>query len=139
MEKTLRIAVPYDQESGNIFEHFGHTEFFAVYDVTDKDIVEAEVYSSDGVGHEALAQALYNTGVNLLICGGIGQGAMDALVGSGVAVISGVSGPANDAVEAFLAGKLVTAGVNCDHHSQEGEHSCKSTCGEGCGGCPGCH
>lgn len=136
----MKIAVTYD--NGNIFQHFGKTEFFKVYEVENNQVISSEVISSNGAGHGALAELLGNQSVDLLICGGIGGGAQTALADAGVEVCSGVQGDVDEAVEAYLKGELVSAGVNCDHHHEEGHscgshedgHSCGGNCGGSCGG-----
>ncbi|HIS26110.1 MAG TPA: FKBP-type peptidyl-prolyl cis-trans isomerase [Candidatus Pullilachnospira intestinigallinarum] len=139
----MKIAVTYD--NGNIFQHFGRTEFFKIYQVEDQKVVSSEVIGSNGVGHGALAQLLADQTVDVLICGGIGGGAQAALAEAGVELCAGAQGDADQAVEAYLKGELVSTGANCDHHHGE-EHSCGShgcghheegaSCGSGCaGGC----
>lgn len=136
----MKIAVTYD--NGNIFQHFGKTEFFKLYEVENNQVISSEVISSNGAGHGALAELLGNQSVDLLICGGIGGGAQTALADAGVEVCSGVQGDVDQAVEAYLKGELVSAGVNCDHHHEEGHscgshedgHSCGGNCGGSCGG-----
>lgn len=136
----MKIAVTYD--NGNIFQHFGKTEFFKVYEVENNQVISSEVISSNGAGHGALAELLGNQSVDLLICGGIGGGAQTALAEAGIEVCSGVQGDVDEAVEAYLKGELVSAGVNCDHHHEEGHscgshedgHSCGGNCGGSCGG-----
>ena len=136
----MKIAVTYD--NGNIFQHFGKTEFFKVYEVENNQVISSEVISSNGAGHGALEELLGNQSVDLLICGGIGGGAQTALADAGVEVCSGVRGDVDQAVEAYLKGELVSAGVNCDHHHEEGHscgshedgHSCGGNCGGSCGG-----
>lgn len=132
----MKIAVTYD--NGNIFQHFGRTDFFKVYQVEDDQIVSSEVIGSNGVGHGALAGLLADQDVDVLICGGIGGGAQAALQEAGVELCAGAQGDADQAVEAYLKGELVSTGANCDHHHGEG-HSCGSheeghSCGSGCGG-----
>ena len=146
----MKIAVTYD--NGNIFQHFGKTEFFKVYQVEDNRVVSSEVIGSNGVGHGALAGLLAGQSVDVLICGGIGGGAQAALTEAGVKLCSGAEGDADQAVEAYLKGELVSVGANCDHHHGEGHscgdhedghscghheegHSCGS-CGGGCGSQP---
>ncbi len=124
----MKIAVTYDE--GNVFQHFGKTEYFKVYDVDDQKIVASEVISSNGTGHGALAELLAEQSVDVLICGGIGGGAQAALAKAGVTLCAGASGNTDDVVEAYLKGELVSTGANCDHHHEEG-HSC----GGGCGSC----
>ena len=135
----MKIAVTYD--NGNVFQHFGRTEFFKVYEVEDSKVVSSEVIASNGVGHGALAGRLSGQSVDGVICGGIGGGAQAALQEAGVELCAGASGDTDKAVEAYLRGELVSTGANCDHHHEEGHscghhgegHSCSDSCGGGCG------
>ena len=141
----MKIAATYD--NGNIFQHFGKTEFFKVYEVEDNKVVSSEVIGSNGTGHGALAGLLAEQGISVLICGGIGGGAQSALAEAGIELCSGAQGDADTAVDAYLKGELVSTGVNCDHHQHEDGHSCGShenghSCGghedgHSCGGCGG--
>lgn len=132
----MKIAVTYD--NGNIFQHFGKTEFFKVYEVENNQVVSSEVISSNGEGHGALAGLLAEQAVDVLICGGIGGGAQSALAEAGVELCSGAQGNTDEAVEAYLKGELVSSGANCDHHHEEGHdcghHEDGHTCGGNCGG-----
>lgn len=131
----MKIAVTY--ENGKVFQHFGKTERFKVYEVEEGKVISSEVISSNGEGHGALAGVLEGQGVDVLICGGLGGGAQAALAEAGIEVCSGAEGDADQAVEAYLKGELISTGVNCDHHHEEEEgHSCGSNCGDG--GCSGC-
>lgn len=135
----MKIAVTYD--NGNVFPHFGHSEAFKIYEVENDAVVSSDVVGTDGNGHEALAGYLADNDVDVLICGGIGSGAEEALTSVGIEIFSGAEGSADAAVAEFLAGRLESAGVNCDHHDHDHEHEeggCGSSCGGGCGGCAGC-
>ena len=119
----MKIAVTY--ENGEIFQHFGHTETFKIYDIADGKVVSAEVVDTNGSGHGALAGFLVAHGVDTLICGGIGGGAQNALAQAGIRLFGGVSGNADEAVNALLAGNLgYNPNVHCDHHDHEAGHSC---------------
>ena len=126
----MKIAVTY--ENGEIFQHFGHTETFKIYDVTDGKITGTQIVDTNGNGHGALAGFLVENGVDTLICGGIGGGAQNALAQAGIRLFGGVSGNADDAVNAFLSGNLgYDPDVHCNHHEHHGEgHSCGN---HGCG------
>ena len=126
----MRIAVTYD--NGEIFQHFGHTEQFKVYDIEEGKVIASEVVSTNGSGHGALAGVLASLNADVLICGGIGGGAQVALAEAGIKLFGGVSGDADKAVEAYLAGNLAyNPNVQCNHH---GEHHHGGTCGShGCG------
>ena len=117
----MKIAVTYD--NGEIFQHFGKTESFKVYEVEDNKVVSSEVISSNGTGHGALAGLLAEQGVNVLICGGIGGGAQTALTEAGIELCAGAQGNTDQAVESYLKGELVSSGANCDHHHHEEGHS----------------
>ncbi len=137
----MKIAVTY--EAGKIFQHFGHTEAFKIYDVADGKVVSAEVVPTNGSGHGALAGFLTAQGVNALICGGIGPGAQIALAEAGISLYAGVSGSADTAVQALLMDSLqYSTSANCDHHGHDhahgscGDHGCGShdhSCGGHCG------
>lgn len=129
----MKIAVPY--ENGQVFQHFGHTEQFKIYDVEDGKITEERTADPAGSGHGALAGFLSSLGVDTLICGGIGAGAQEALAQAGIKLYGGVTGGADEAVRALLAGTLsYSAGVTCGHHEHHGEHG---HCGEDKHGCAG--
>ena len=127
----MKIAATYD--NGNIFQHFGKTETFKVYEVEDNKVVSSEVIGSNGTGHGALAGLLAAQGISVLICGGIGGGAQTALAEAGIEVYSGAQGNTDEAVEAYLKGELTSAGTTCDHHHHEEGHSCGNSCGDSCG------
>lgn len=128
-DHVMRIAVTY--ENGQVFQHFGHTEMFKVYDVEEGKVVSSEVVDTMGQGHGALAGVLNALNADVLICGGIGGGAQNALTAAGIRWFGGVSGSADAAVEAYLAGTLeYNPNVRCNHH----DHGEGHTCGDhGCG------
>ena len=122
-DQTMKIAVTY--EDGQIFQHFGHTAQFKIYDVADGKVVSAQVVGTGGSGHGALAGFLMQQGVTALICGGIGGGAQAALANAGITLYGGVSGSADEAVAALLDGTLgYNPNVQCNHHDHQAGHSC---------------
>ena len=127
----MRIAVPY--ENGNIFQHFGRSEAFKLYDVAGGAVTAADVVSTNGSGHGALAGFLVANHADVVICGGIGGGAQSALTEAGIRFYGGVSGSADAAVQALLDGSLgYDPEARCDHHDHA--HGAGHTCGEhGCG------
>ena len=130
----MKIAVTYWE--GEIFQHFGHTPQFKVYEVENGKVVSAQVIDTGSSGHGALASLLQGEGIAALVCGGIGGGAQMALRSAGIRLFGGVRGDADEAVEALLAGVLdFDPNARCDHHDHEhGEgHTCGSHCGGNCG------
>jgi len=126
----MRIAVTY--EDGNVFQHFGHTEQFKLYDIEDGKIKGSEITGTGGSGHGALAGILKDHNAGTLICGGIGAGARQALAEAGITLYCGVNGDADKAVEDLLAGRLqFDPDAQCAHHDgrSHGErHSCGGDC-----------
>ena len=122
----MKIAVTF--ENGEIFQHFGHCEQFKMYSVEDNKVVSSEIVSTDGQGHGAITQFLADNNVDTLICGGIGGGAQNALAENNIKLFGGVSGNADEAVNALLAGDLAyNPNVSCSHHDHvhgEGAHVC---------------
>ena len=156
----MKIAVTYD--NGQVFQHFGKTQEFKAFEVEDGEVKSSHVIASNGAGHGALAGLLAGEKIDVLICGGIGGGAQSALNDAGIELYAGASGDVDAAVEAYLKGELVNAGVTCNHHGEdhvcgdhEEEHEChchdheeedechchddeEEGCDGSCGGCSGC-
>lgn len=128
----MKIAVTYEAETGRVFQHFGHTEAFKVYEAEGTAITSSHLLSAAGSGHGALAGLLQQNGVEVLICGGIGEGAKNALQQAGIRLVAGASGEADAQAAAYLAGQLQhDPTVSCSHHDHQGSHACGS---HGCGG-----
>ena len=119
----MKVAVTY--ENGQVFQHFGHTEQFGIYDIENNKIKTAAVVDTNGSGHGALADLLKGLHVDALICGGIGGGAKNALAEANITLYGGVSGSADQAVEALLAGRLAfDSAATCDHHGEHHDGEC---------------
>ncbi len=133
------IAVTYDKETGRIGQHFGHAEYFKLYEVEDGRIMDSAVVKPMGQGHDAVVATMMDYSVALVICRNIGDGAMQGLTAAGISVCPNVDGMADDAIEALFQGSLQitdVASCGCDHTTG---HSC---CGHaGSCGTPGscCH
>jgi predicted Fe-Mo cluster-binding NifX family protein len=125
----MKLAVTH--ENGQVFQHFGKTKEFKIYDIQDGKIGFSMVISAGGQGHGALAGFLRMLGISVVLCGGIGPGAQDALAQLDITPIPGVQGDADQAVQDFLDGKL-TANTEalCNHHHDPMAFGCG---GQGCG------
>lgn len=129
---TMRIAVPY--ENGQVFQHFGHTSQFKLYDIENQQVTGEQLADASGSGHGALAGFLSGQKADVVICGGIGAGAQEALAQAGIKLYGGVTGDAGEAVRAFLSGTLqYSVNVQCSHHG----HEHHGRCGEDQHGCAG--
>ena len=125
----MKIAVTY--ENGMVFQHFGHTQQFKIYEIADGNVVSFNILDTNGSGHGALAGLLKDNGIDVLICGGIGGGAQNALNEAGIKFFGGVQGSADGAVVAYMTGKLnYDPDAKCDHHDHD--HGEGHSCGEHC-------
>jgi len=116
----MKIGVTY--ENGQVFQHFGRTQQFKIYDVEDGKVVSSKVIGNDGLSHGALGEVLMKEKVDVFICGGIGGGARDMIASRGIELVPGVVGNADDAVEQYLKGVLeYDPNTSCKNH---GDHAC---------------
>ncbi len=123
-----KVAITY--ENGEIFGHFGKCPSFLIADTDGKTVLSKNIVPTNGSGHSALFSFLAELGVHTVICGGIGQGARDALENGKIEVIAGQSGSAEAALMFYLNGDLKdNPAGKCNHHHTDGH-----ACGEhGCG------
>lgn len=144
----MKIAVTH--ENGKVFDHFGHSKEFKIYEVLGGEIVSSEVVAVKEQGHSAVAGFLLEQGADVIICGCIGDGAKNALYSQGMILFGGVEGDCDEVVKDFLGNCLAyDPNVACEHHHDEEEgcgcgsdeeegcgcHSGGCSCGSGCG----CH
>jgi predicted Fe-Mo cluster-binding NifX family protein len=119
----MKIAVT--TENNNVFQHFGKCKEFTIFEIENGKIQNKSLLDPNGIGHGALADILKNNGVHLLICGGIGAGAKDALKNAGIELIAGASGDVEQAVLVYLSGQLKNnADIQCNHHEHGDGNSC---------------
>ena len=130
----MKIAVAAETEE--VFGHFGKCGRFLLYTVEDGAITGREELVTAAHGHSALPPFLKEHGAQVVLCGGMGEGARVALAQLGITVHAGVQGSADEAVRALLAGTLqATASATCDHHGHEhGHHDCNGHHSHDCGG-----
>lgn len=132
MAELKKIAVTTDADH-TVFQHFGKCPSFTIYNIEDGKLSSQQILDSGETGHEALADLLAQEKVEVLICGGIGAGAMEALMQNGIMVVPGQQGDIDVVTQAFLDGTLMMSNVpNCDHHDHGEEHSCECGCSGGC-------
>ena len=128
----MRIAIPFNKDI--IFQHFGHAPQFKIYEVENHQVLMEMVVEVEQQGHDAVAALLRSMDVRVVICGNIGQSAMQALRQAGIIFYGGVTGDADEAITALIAGGLkYDPDIKCEAHE---DHSCGGDCGD-CGDCGG--
>lgn len=132
----MKIAVTYENES--VFQHFGHTKQLKIYNTDKEHINDETIIEVNENGHGALVELLCNNDVEILICGGIGSGAKEALQSANIKIYGGVVGNADNAVKDLLNKKLqYDTKAHCEHHKTD-NHSCKEhSCNSDKHGCKG--
>ena len=129
----MRIAIPYYM--GNIFQHFGHAPQFKVYEIENRQVLMEMVVEVEEQGHDAVAELLRSMDVRVVICGNIGDGAMNALRDAGIVFYGGVAGDADEAITALIEGGLkYDPTIKCTAHDC-GECGDCSDCGGDCASC----
>ena len=131
----MRIAIPYYMDK--VFQHFGHAPRFKIYEVENHQVLMEMVVDVEEKGHDSVSALLRSMDVRAVICGNIGEGAMNALREAGIVFYGGVTGDADAAITALIEGGLkYDPNIRCEEH----EHSCGdcADCGGDCTSCGGC-
>ena len=115
-----KIAVASD--NGMVTGHFGYCEGFIIFKVHNNKIVESETIANPGHRPGFLPNFLNDMGVNVIISGGIGGGAIDIFNEKNIEVIVGAKGDAKEVVEAYLHGSLKSTGSICHEHLHHDEY-----------------
>jgi len=125
----MRIAITHDK--GNVFQHFGQTKEFKVYEVEGGSVTDGKILSSGTYSHGGLADLLKQNNVNVLICGGIGEGAKNMLEQCGIKVFPGISGSADIVITQMAKGQLDQIQKStCSEHDHDHDHNHECHCGE---------
>jgi len=118
----MKIAVASEKEM--VTSHFGHCENFNIYEAEGNKIVKSSSIQNPGHKPGFLPNFLNDMGVNVIISGGMGQGAVEIFNDKNIEVITGAEGEAKKAVEEYLKGNLKSTGSICNEHQHHDE------CGE---------
>lgn len=133
----MRIAIPYYM--GNIFQHFGHAPQFKIYEIENRQVLMEMIVEVEDKGHDSVSTLLRSMDVRVVICGNIGEGAMQALQSAGIVFYGGVTGDADAAITALIQGGLkYDPNVKCTAHADGhacGDCSDCSDCGGDCAAC----
>lgn len=113
---TKMIAIP--SEGIMLNAHFGRSQAFTIYTINDSEVSNKIIIDTKGLEHQhsGIAQLLKSKGVETVICGGIGQGAIAGLVNYGLEVLRGVNGTVEEIAIAYAMGSLSTSEAVCNHN-----------------------
>ncbi len=119
----MKIAIA--TESNNVSEHFGHCEGFTIYEVEGEKVQSKQFLSNPGHQPGFLPKYLHEQGINVIISGGMGGGAIQLFNERGIDVITGSEGDVDDVINYYVKGNLKSSGSVCDkheHHDDCGGH-----------------
>ncbi len=129
----MKIALP---TRGNLIDdHFGHCENYTVFTIDENDQIAGKeiIPSVTGCGCKSgIAAVLKEKGVEIMLAGNMGDGALNVLKGHDIAVFRGCRGDVTDVTMSFLRGELNDSGESCGHHHGGHDHGSKQA-----GGCQG--
>jgi predicted Fe-Mo cluster-binding NifX family protein len=121
----MKVAVPVTSNN-QIEDHFGHCEFYNIYTISEKnDILNVQTLKSEqGCGCKSnIASVLKDKGVNTMLAGGIGGGAINVLNNAGINVVRGCAGTPEDTVKQFIDGLITDSGISCQKHEKHHDHN----------------
>jgi len=113
----MKIAVP--TKDNVVDNHFGHCDTYTIFDVDEqKNILAREVLKwSHGCGCKSnIVATLKEMGVEILLAGNMGQGALNVLLSHNMEVVRGCSGNSEDLVREYLNGNLTDTDILCSSH-----------------------
>ena len=112
----MKIAVP--TRDGHVDDHFGHCAYYTIFDIEDKQIVAtSRLDSPEGCGCKSnIASVMEKMGIELMLAGNMGNGALNKLQSHNIKVIRGCKGDIAAVVKGYLLGFIMDSGEACDHH-----------------------
>jgi predicted Fe-Mo cluster-binding NifX family protein len=116
----MKIAIA--TEGTSVFGHFGKCENFTLVEVENNEVKSKTVVSTLGNQHGLLPAFLASHKVNVVIAGGMGEGAKQKLDQNNIEAITGVSGSVEEAINSYINGILKSSGANCSSHEHSHSH-----------------
>ncbi len=118
----MKIAVP--TRNNMVDDHFGHCEYYTIFGIEDNQVKHKELFDApEGCGCKSnIAGILREKGVEVMLAGSMGMGALNVLAMQGIRVFRGCSGNVDELVKVFLEGQVADSGVSCSHHGED--HQC---------------
>ena len=127
----MKLAVP--TRDGRVDDHFGHCDHYTIYTIENKQILSREdMPSPQGCGCKSgIAADLQRMGVEVMLAGNMGEGALNKLSSHGIKVVRGCMGDIDAVVSGYLAGFILDSGVGCAGHGSDhqcGDHAHEHEC-----------
>lgn len=114
----MKIAVAGD--NGKVAQHFGHCEGFNIFTVESGEITDGGFVANPGHKPGFLPNFLNDIGVNVIIAGGMGAGAIEIFEDKNIQVVTGACGDVNTVALQYADGKIESNKAACRQHEHEG-------------------
>lgn len=112
----MKIAIASD--NGLVTQHFGHCEDFKIYHIENSQVVKSEIVPNPGHRPGYLPNFLHELGIQVIVSGGMGSGAIEIFQEKGIQVVTGAQGSADEAADLYAQGKLESSGAVCHSHDR---------------------
>lgn len=111
------IAIPL-LDGRDVDPHFGQAKEFTMFEIEGNEARFVKMLRADGLQHqhEGLANMFKQSGVDVIVCGGVGRGMINGLQAAGLDIVSGASGNVVDVANSYAEGTLVSSGAVCQEH-----------------------
>jgi predicted Fe-Mo cluster-binding NifX family protein len=115
----MKIAVA--SEGKTVAYHFGHCPSFDIFETENGSVISRRSIPNPGHKPGFLPNYLGDLGVNVIISGGMGAGAIDIFNARGIEVVTGAQGECGAAAQSYLDGALKSTGSVCREHQHHDE------------------
>ncbi|MBN2733504.1 MAG: NifB/NifX family molybdenum-iron cluster-binding protein [Methanomicrobiaceae archaeon] len=109
----MKVAVA--KEDNIVAEHFGHCREYVLFTVEDGRITGEETLTAPEHAPGVIPRFLNEKGANVVLAGGMGQGAINLFNEMGITVFIGVCGSIDAAIKSYIEGTLLSGQNVCDH------------------------
>ena len=122
----MKLCIPSMGNKGldeAVGEHFGRVPNYTVFETETKEVTILDNTSEHMGGSGFPAEILTKAGINTMLCGGLGRGAISMFEGAGVMVFVGATGTVQETIDMWKAGQLQAATDEnaCAQHAYRGD------------------
>ncbi|MBN2617484.1 MAG: NifB/NifX family molybdenum-iron cluster-binding protein [Spirochaetales bacterium] len=108
------IGIP-TNDRATVESHFGHCKEFAMYTVKEGKVVDTTYITPPPHAPGVIPQFLSDNNADAIICGGMGQMAINLFKAKNIDVILGANGSVEENLQEFIKGDLMSTGSACEH------------------------
>lgn len=114
----MKLIIP--TKENNVDSHFGHCESYTLVelDINNNILNKTIIESPKTCGCKSdIVEKFVELGVDYMLAGNIGQGAVNKISQAGIKIIRSCSGNIDAVIQDFINGKLIDSDIVCDSHT----------------------